>query len=168
VAIPLATLRQASLTESAVLAKAQRVRKADQRTAFLCHSHKDSDYVLGFVAMLRDEGWDVYVDWEDASMPAVPDDETARKIKRRIETANFFLFLATPNSMASRWCPWEIGYADGVLPIEKVFVVVTSDNERQYGNEYLNLYPSIDLSDKGKLGAWSPGTSTDGRRVRAL
>lgn len=38
---------------------------------------------------------------------------TPATIKQKIRDLTSFLFLATPNSIASRWCPWEIGYADG-------------------------------------------------------
>lgn len=83
------------------------------KTAFLCHSHKDQDLVKGLITLLVEAGWQIYVDWADSSMPETPNRQTAGKIKKRIEDYYFFLFLATANSMASRWCPWEIGYADG-------------------------------------------------------
>ena len=50
--------------------------------------------------------------------------------KRRIELADFFLFLATRNSMSSRWYPWEIGYADGAKPIDTILVIPTSSGGR--------------------------------------
>jgi hypothetical protein len=154
-------------SEATPLTETATIRKSDQKTAFLCHSHKDAKYVTGFVAMLRKAGWDIYVDWQDSTMPATPNRETAYKIKRRIKAANYFIFLATPNSVASRWCPWEIGYADGVVPIESMFVVTTKDGSGHYGNEYLGLYRHIDLSNQGDLAAWNPGEKS-GIRVARL
>ena len=85
-----------------------------KQTAFLSHSHKNADLAKGVQAFLQAEGWDVYIDWEDSGMPESPNRETAERIQAKIRDLNWFLFLATKNSTESRWCPWEIGYADGV------------------------------------------------------
>jgi hypothetical protein len=122
--ITLAALQEASrrLTKSL---SATDARSTGSKAAFLCHSHKDAEFVKGFINMLNDSGWKIYVDWADAAMPEIPDRETAEKIQKRIRELHFFLFLATPNSVASRWCPWEIGYANGVKPFESLLVVPT-------------------------------------------
>jgi len=118
--------------------------------------------------MFRKAAWDVYVDWQDTSLPSKPDRTTAETIQGRIKAADFFLFLATPNAMASRWCPWEIGYADGVRAADTIFLISTSGDGETHGNEYLDLYRSIDLAENGVLGVWDPGASTNGRRLSAL
>ena len=56
-----------------------------------------------------------------------------------------FLFLATSRSIVSRWCPWEIGYADHAKSMRKVLIVPTEESGKWYGNEYLQLYPKLDL-----------------------
>lgn len=127
-------------------------------TAFLCHSHKDQGLAKGLVTLLAEAGWRVYVDWADTEMPDTPNRETAKKIQQKIIDLHFFLFLATSNSMASRWCPWEIGYADGKKPLDQIFVIPTIDAGRTHGNEYLQLYRRIDVADIGQqLSAYSPG-----------
>lgn len=88
-------------------------KRFGQPTAFLSHSHKDAQLALGLQALLNDQGWDVYIDWQDQTMPDKPDTETALNIKSAIVRADWFLFLATQHSTTSRWCPWEIGFADG-------------------------------------------------------
>ena len=40
------------------------------------------------------------------------------------------MYLATPNSAKSRWCPWEIGYADGKKDPRSIVVIATSDGYR--------------------------------------
>ena len=102
------------------------------------------------------------------TLPDKPDRQTASAIKVRIQSSNYFIFLATPNSVKSRWCPWEIGYADGVRKINSIFVVTTQDASGTYGNEYLGLYKHIDFTDKGQLAAWMPGEVTGGVFVRNL
>lgn len=130
------------------------------RTAFLCHSHKDMELALGVEALLNEAGMRLYIDWQDGEMPAKPNQETASRIKEKILSTDFFLFLATANSMASRWCPWEIGFADGKKPINQILFVPTTDGITTHGNEYMDLYRRIDISTQGKTGIWRPGTAT--------
>jgi len=139
-----------------------------QPTAFLSHSHADATLALGLQEMLKNQGWDVYIDWQDQTMPEKPETETAFNIKAAIVRADWFLFLATQNSMASRWCPWEIGFADGRKPHERIVIVPTQDSYGHfYGNEYLNLYNKIDVAS-GTLGLALFDTRGSGKWVRTL
>lgn len=113
------------------------------KSAFLCHSHKDETLVKGLIAMFQNARIDLYVDWKDHSMPTTPNALTAKKIQKAIRGCGVFLFLATANARVSRWCPWEIGFADSSQ--RKVFIVPTRDFTETYGNEYLQLYPRIDI-----------------------
>ena len=61
--------------------------------------------------------------------------------------------LATRNSTESRWCPWEIGYADAVKDYERILIVPTEDDSGNwYGNEYLQLYKKIDEGTNKQTG----------------
>ena len=137
-------------------------------TAFLCHSHEDESLVKGLINLLEEAGWQVYVDWLDSSMSDKPTKETAAKIKQRIMDHRYFLFLATSNSTSSRWCPWEIGYADGVKDNNRILIIPTTDGYSSYGNEYLGLYRHIDLSSQNQLAVCEPGKTTDGTLVENL
>jgi hypothetical protein len=162
------TLRSASsrLSKSVTLSEARRL---GLRTAFLCHSHRDADLVQGLANLLGEEGLNVYIDWADISMPEQPTRETAKRIQSKILESAFFLFLATSNSMSSRWCPWEIGYADGKKPINTILILPTSDRSGNWhGNEYLQLYRSIDFSTSGRLGVWEAGQTRGAIGLRDL
>jgi hypothetical protein len=124
-----------SMRKSASLGKA--------KSTFLCHSHKDETLVKGLIALFQETGIDLFIDWKDHSMPETPNAETAKKIQDAIRARDIFLFLASANSKASRWCPWEIGYADSSR--RKLFIVPTADGTGTYGNEYLQLYAHIDI-----------------------
>lgn len=138
------------------------------KTAFLCHSHRDADLARGLVHLLAEAGWSVYIDWEDSSMPDKPNRETAAKIQQRIKEHHYFLFLATSNSMASRWCPWEIGYADGQKPLGQILIVPTTDGSNTHGNEYLQLYKRVDLSSQGNVEVWEAGQTHTSVPIRHL
>jgi hypothetical protein len=142
-------------------------KRLGQPTAFLSHSHKDAKLALGLQEMLKRQGWDIYIDWQDQAMPDTPDAETATRIKNTIISADWFLFLATENSMASRWCPWEIGYADGKKHLNRIAIVPTVDNSgRYYGNEYLKIYNTINTPPSGGLALYD--LQGNGRWVRNL
>lgn len=159
-------------TPEATVRKSERIveeaRARGDQTAFLSHSHADAVYAKRVQAFLEAQGWRVYIDWEDATMPSKPDKETARKIKDRIKRLDWFLFLATKNSMSSRWCPWEIGYADGVKQNERIIIVPTSDGHTNHGNEYLDLYRSIQATSSGGYATFEPSKTQGGIVLRNM
>lgn len=167
------TVRVSRLRSAALSSRAQSASSLNdaisrqKKTVFLCHSHDDRYLVLGVIELLRETGWDVYVDWADPTMPISPNRETALKIQSRIQICDWFLFLATSSSVRSRWCPWEIGYADGKKGPSKILIMPTSDGNQTHGNEYLQLYRRIIVADNGQLGAFEPG-QTQGVLVNQL
>lgn len=132
------------------------------KTVFLSHSHNDQELARGLKNRLKEQQIDVYIDWEDTTMPDSPNIDTAKKIKEKIVQCNIFMFLVTQNSTASRWCPWEIGYADGEKPYENIVVVPTVDDQGKfYGNEYLQLYRRLIISNQmNKTAVFHPGNTT--------
>ena len=147
-AIPLSRLRYYTdrYTRSAFMS-IQEAQRAGIQTAFLSHSHKDAELAKGVQGFLKRHGWDVYIDWEDATMPDNPNRETAKKLQKRIQDCDWFLYLATANSSESRWCPWEIGYADSEKGKDRLLILPTADERgAKHGNEYLELYSRIDYN----------------------
>lgn len=143
-AISQSTLRikAASYVRSQIKIACESYNFSKMKSAFLCHSHKDEELVKGLLVIFEEAGLDLYVDWKDHSMPETPNGETAWKIQEKIKNSDVFLFLATANSKASRWCPWEIGFADSSR--KGIYIIPTGDGGSTYGNEYLKLYPHID------------------------
>ncbi|MEP2986864.1 MAG: toll/interleukin-1 receptor domain-containing protein [Sulfitobacter sp.] len=146
----------------------EEARARGDQTAFLSHSHTDAVYAKRVQAFLEAQGWRVYIDWEDATMPSKPDKETALKIKDRIKRLDWFLFLATKNSMSSRWCPWEIGIADGVKANERIIVIPTRDGYTNYGSEYLDLYRYIHSTTDGGFATFDAGRAQNGTMLRNM
>lgn len=138
-----------------------------RRTAFLCHSHHDRLLAMGLQHLLYEQGLDLYIDWQDSTMPERPNAETAERLRMRIVDTTWFLFLATSNSMTSRWCPWELGFADGKKALERIAIVPTRDGATTHGNEYLELYRRIEPSAAGELAIFYPGAQT-GAYVKSL
>lgn len=160
-ALSQAELRQASYRSYSPLAKSlNEARTRGLRTVFLSHSHADRLEAEGLTALLVATGWEVYIDWKDGTLPDSPNEETARGIRAAISRSAFLLFLATADSIRSRWCPWEIGLADGLLGHDCVLIAPTVDDRSiTYGQEYLGIYRHLDVSDDGRIGVWAPGQS---------
>ncbi len=167
--IKIETLRAAAIRQASHFAKSfGETKTLNERTAFLCHSHHDANLAKGLVQLLSESGWRIYIDWADTAMPDTPNRQTAKLIKQKIEELQYFLYLATPRSMASRWCPWEIGYADGKKLLDRILIIPTADETQTHGSEYLQLYRRIDWSSKNQLAVWQPGESDSGVLVKDL
>lgn len=134
-----------------------------QKTAFLSHSHLDRSRAKGLQKLLADEGWDLFIDWEHNTLDERPTRATAEWLQKSIVLCDWFLYLATPNSKVSRWCPWEIGYADGEKGADAIIIIATSDSRGVYGNEYLDLYRQISDTSAGRLALFEAATPSNGR-----
>lgn len=146
----------------------QEARSAGRRTAFLSHSHLDRGLVLGLQRLLAESGWDLFIDWEHNTLDERPTKETAAWLQLSIELCDWLLYLATPNSARSRWCPWEIGYADGKKGAKAIAVIATHDSAGTYGSEYLELYRQISPTGTGQLALFEAGMTSNGRFLRDL
>jgi len=166
-AISQSTLRSKATLYTKSIWTAQEAKEIGKKTVFLCHSHRDQELVKGLIKLLAEADWEVYIDWLDETMPEKPDTETATRLKHRIRQSDGFVFLATEFSMASRWCPWELGYADGVKTPERVFIVPTMSRYTTYGSEYLDLYQRVEMGEGDVVGVFGPGKSK-GVRISSL
>ena len=113
---------------------------------FLCHSHRDKTIIDKIIILFSNMGLDVYADWMDTSLPESTDKTTAIAIKNRIESSNKFIFLATYHALRSKWCNWELGLAYSNKG-DKDFAIlpIMTRNEKWRGNEYLQLFPEMQI-----------------------
>lgn len=140
-------------SETDMLLEARKYSRSRYSTSvFLCHSHYDSEYVKNLVIFLRSFGVDAYVDWMDDEMPKETSGVTASKLKEKIRNNDKFIFLATNQSLDSKWCNWEIGYGDAYkYGNEKIALFpLKEDYSNWNGSEYLQIYPYIIESDLTK------------------
>ena len=84
---------------------------------FISYSRRDIDFAQKIVDALADNNLDTWIDWK--SIPKGEDWE--QEIYRGIEEADAFLFLISPDSVASQMCNKEIAHAvkngKRILPI---------------------------------------------------
>lgn len=121
-------------------------RTQSKTSVFLSHSHKDKDVVEQAKILFENIGVNIYVDWQDETMPQTTNGVTATKIKSKIMTNDKFVFLATNNAVVSRWCNWEVGVGDTFkFSKDNLVILGLADNNKTWnGNEYLQIYPRIE------------------------
>jgi hypothetical protein len=113
---------------------------------FLSHKHSDTEDLRWAIALFKQLGVSVYIDWMDEEMPKKTNGETAQKIKQKIKSNKKFVLLATEDAISSKWCNWELGYGDAHKYIEHIAILpVKSDYTDFSGSEYLQIYPVISL-----------------------
>ena len=132
---------------------------------FLSHSHLDKDLAKGLKNYLSSLGIDLYIDWEDSSMPPTTDKVTAEKIKDKIGRSDHVLVLATKNAMRSHWVPWEIGIADIKISPSSISIIPIVDALGNFdGYEYLQLYDRVEIVDNNIIAVFKPN-ATRGVRI---
>lgn len=122
---------------------------ADRFDVFLSHSIADAEIVLGIKQLLEESGLKVYVDWvEDAQLDRrAVTKETAAVLRQRMMQSQSLIYLASDNSSASKWMPWELGFFDGFMPGGvAIMPVLDSPTDTFRGQEYLGLYPIVQKS----------------------
>ncbi|ELM3617457.1 toll/interleukin-1 receptor domain-containing protein [Aeromonas sobria] len=114
---------------------------------FLSHSYLDKDLVFGIKNYLEKHDLSVYVDWIDEQEldRSSVDVETAETLRKRMSQCQSLLFATSSNSNTSKWMPWECGYFDGINGKIAIFPIAKSDETSFVGQEYLGLYPYIDV-----------------------
>jgi hypothetical protein len=85
-------------------------------------------------------------------------------LRAKIAACKKFILLASPNALASRWVPWELGYADSKKGLEHIAILPVRYDDAAYpSNEYLRIYPSIESTDTSEMAVFPAGQSTGGR-----
>lgn len=74
---------------------------------FISYSRKDQDFVRRLSAELGTRGREAWIDWEGIR----PTEEFMQAIFSAIEGADTFVFILTPDSIASKACGLEVAHA---------------------------------------------------------
>ena len=111
---------------------------------FLSHSSSDKTIIMSLVDLFVDAGYAVYVDWivdEELDRSEVTP-RTAQLLKKRMNSSQGLAYIASANTVLSKWCPWELGYFDGKKN-KRCCILPIMDAADFAGQEYLGLYPYL-------------------------
>lgn len=127
-----------------------------QYDLFISHSFLDAEMIEGLYILFQKAGYKVYIDWiDDAGLDrSRVTKETARLIKSRLKNCKALAYISTKNTTLSKWCPWELGVADGLHNRVCILPIMNSTFK---GQEYLSLYSYLDYcetSDRKRMEFW--------------
>ena len=74
---------------------------------FVSYSRQDTEFTRRITDSLQADGMEAWVDWQDIP----PSVDWMKEIQKGIEDADVFLFLVSPDSIASTICADEVAYA---------------------------------------------------------
>ena len=132
-------------------------RSKRMTTAFISYSRKDTEFVRRLHAVLTQQGLEGWVDWE--GIPPAAD--WLRKVHAAIEGVDAFVFLMSPDSLASAVCAGEAAHAvkhnKRIVPVvvREVNRVDHSDIEIPEALRRLNWISSVRTTTSTPLSASS-------------
>lgn len=149
-----------SVLKGIVLHEALEKRASSMTKVFLSHRHTDKKIVEDVIGFLTDLGADVYIDVLDYLLPDKTDGKTAIRIKQKIKGAKKLILLATPNSLDSKWIPWELGLGDAMKGLDNIAILpLLVEGIGWAEREYYQIYGTIKADNKGTWGYFPPGAS---------
>lgn len=110
---------------------------------FLSHSHRDEVRARALERKLRDWGVSVYVDFQDATLSQLPDSELADRLVGKLRQCRMLVFAFSEDSIGSRWMPWELGLAHGVIGRVVLWPFTKRALKAKEVQEYLHLYEAL-------------------------
>ncbi len=92
------------------------------------------------------EQWDVsvYADFKDSSLSQLPDSDLADRLVTALRECRLLIFAFSEESVSSRWMPWELGLAHGVIGRVVLWPFTKRALNAKATQEYLNLYEALD------------------------
>lgn len=111
---------------------------------FLSYNHKDLKLAQFVYNILKNKhGLSVYIDFNDPSFSRkIVDKKTAQTLCARLNSCKALVYIHSPNSKNSKWCPWEVGLASGLKDFKCAIIPCVDESDSEYvKQEYLTLYP---------------------------
>lgn len=115
---------------------------------FISHSYLDKTEIEALYYIFEECGYTVFIDWKQEELQdrSEVSKEVANKLKKYMANCRCLLYVSTKNSSNSKWCPWELGYVDGLKERVAILPILNEENKKYKGQEYLNIYPYVDFA----------------------
>jgi TIR domain len=112
---------------------------------FISHSYADRKHVGPLKQLIESFGLRAYLDWvEDVELDREHVTRaTAERLRQRLRQAKCLIFVVSPESAASKWMPWELGFAAGAVGRVGVWSAPDPNAKTFPGQEYLDLYERV-------------------------
>lgn len=114
------------------------------KCVFISHQKRDADVCRKIADYLINAGVDVYFDEYDSDLKDFNQREDPKQvveaIKNGINKSSHMLCVISPNTMYSKWVPWEIGYGYDKTKVSVLTLKGIPDKELP---EYLKTVPIV-------------------------
>lgn len=131
------------LDENLIFQKRQELEAYD---VFISYSWNDRSFAYKVVKLLEACGYTVYIDYNDLKLDrSKVDEDTAKRLIEKMKKCRGLLYLYSPSSSVSKWCPWEVGVFSGIKNFRCANLPIVDNSTDEYKNqEYLELYPYVE------------------------
>ena len=139
--------------------KFKKKQELDSYDVFISYSWNDRAYAYKVLKLLERCGYTAYVDFNDLKLDrAKVDESTAKRLVEKMKKCKGLLYLYSPSSSVSKWCPWEVGVFSGIKNFRCANLPIVDKSTDEYKNqEYLELYPHIEyakIAGKNEYDFW--------------
>ncbi|MGM0715376.1 toll/interleukin-1 receptor domain-containing protein [Brevibacillus parabrevis] len=151
-------IRNYSNTLGRAFTQNEHAKKYTKKTpVFLSYWHEDQELIKAVIGFLAQFGRSVHIDWLPNQIPRTTNATTASSIKEKIMASTKFIVLATPNSIESKWIPWELGIADGKKGLNSIAILpIVQSSTIWQEKEYYGIYNVIEEQVAGQWTVVSP------------
>lgn len=131
-----------------------RAKELGSYDVFISYSWHDRAFAYKVVKLLESCGYTVYIDYNDLKLDrSNVSEDTAKRLVEKMKKCKGLLYLYSPSSSVSKWCPWEVGVFSGIKNVRCANLPIIDRSGEEYKNqEYLDLYPYIDYEKTEKTG----------------
>lgn len=116
--------------------------KIKEFDVFISHSSQNEGMIASLVKTLNLENYVCYVDWmadRQQLNRQLTCKETAEVIINRIKQSRVFVYVLTKECIASKWSPWELGYAYAIGKPICIYHAEEVDDKPEYLDLHLNV-----------------------------
>ena len=147
------SVRLTNLNEALRFHKCQELSEYD---VFISYSWHDREFAYKVETLLKNCGYSVYIDYNDLKLDRkTVTEETAKRLVEKMKKCRGLLYLYSPSSSVSKWCPWEVGVFSGIKNFRCANLPLVDRQGENYKNqEYLELYPYVDYEKNKKTGIY--------------
>lgn len=118
-------------------------KELSEYDVFISYSWNDKKFASKVAQLLENCGYTVYIDFEDQSLNRSDVNlKTVKRIAAMMDKCRGLLYLHSPSSSVSKWCPWELGYFSGKKKFRCLYLPLLDKQGEEFKNqEYLKIYP---------------------------
>lgn len=130
--------------------------EANTYDIFISHSSLDKELTNHLCDLFIQNGFKAYLDYEDTELNSQNvTKRTGEQLRSKLKRCKTLAYVATSNIATSKWCPWELGFYDGLSNGRCCILPIVKGNQTTFrGREYLGSYPYLTYEECADSDKW--------------